>query len=323
MEAPQFIKRIGLTAVAQIILSLRGLVTLPILTKLLGPSVYGIWTQILVTVHLLLPFVQLGIPFALVRFLSSKEKKEIGQGVITSLAIIFLTGTIAALAVYFLSDSIAINLLKEESAATLMRVASLLIILEALNATTLGTFRIFGQIKRYAFITILQTILEVGLISFSVLYGYNLIGVLVSLLVTRGLILLLMLYMIVSYAGLTSPDFSVLRPYLLYGLPLIPAAIFQFVISSGDRYVIGFFMGAASVGIYSAAYNIAHFILMFHNLIFYVLLPAIYSSYDRGLTGEAKNYLSSAWKYVPIILIKYFNIIIKTENIQCSSVPSY
>ena len=50
-----------------------------------------------------------------------------------------------------------------------------------------------------------------------------------------------MLFFIFSYAGFAKPDFLLLKPYLLFGLPLIPITLARFVIDISDRYVIGFF----------------------------------------------------------------------------------
>lgn len=307
MEVDQYqptliIQRIGLTAIARIISSAKGLVILPILTKVLGSGDYGIWTQILITISLVLPFVQFGLPFAIIRFLSSKEKREIGQGILTCLTVVLLASSIIALAVFFLSDFITTNLLKEGSSG-LIKLASLLIILQALSSVSSGAFRLFGQIRRYSLITIFEAVLEVGLIAYFVLNGYDLFGAIISLVITRGIVLILTLYLIISHAGFVFPNFSIIRPYLKYSLPLVPTAIFSFLISSSDRYVINYYFGVTSVGIYSAAYSIPGIILMFHHLILYILSPIIYRQYDKKQTDMARSYLSYGWKYVLMFLV--------------------
>ncbi|MCK5434976.1 MAG: oligosaccharide flippase family protein, partial [Dehalococcoidales bacterium] len=83
-----FTKRVGLVSSSQIIIGLRGLIILPILTKTLGASSYGIWALVMVTIALLQPIIQLGLGNALLRFFSSRGRKEIGQGVITALSVV-------------------------------------------------------------------------------------------------------------------------------------------------------------------------------------------------------------------------------------------
>ena len=243
-----FTKRVGLVASAQIITGLRSLIILPILTKTLGASDYGIWAQVLVTISLLQPIIQLGLGNALVRFFSARGKKEIGQGVITALSVVLITGAAASIALFFSSGLLATNLLHEESAISVIRLASPLLLLGALNTIALGSFRIFGQIKRYTAMVWLSNALEIGLIAYFVLSGHGLAGAVTSLLISRGVTLAVMLYLIISYAGFSRPNFSGLRSYLSYGLPLVPTVLFGLIISSSDRYVIGFLIGAAAVG---------------------------------------------------------------------------
>jgi O-antigen/teichoic acid export membrane protein len=298
-----FGRRIVIIGFAHSIANLQGLILLPIMTKTFGASGYGIWTQIIITILLLQPFIMLGLDSAYLRFLSSKNKKDIGQGVFTVLSIVLITGMISSIILYFSSDILAVTILKEESAGFIFKIASPLLLLGALNLVVLGSFRIFGQIKRYALIIILNTLMEIGLISFFVLSGYGLIGAVISLIITRITTLLIGILFIIFHTGYTRPDYSIIRPYLRYGLPLVPTLIFGFVVSSSDRYVIGYFMGAEKVGIYSAGYNIGNVILMFSFFILYILRPTVYDSFDKKKIDEVRTYLSYSLKYFLLLSI--------------------
>jgi O-antigen/teichoic acid export membrane protein len=293
-----FVRRIGLVGFARTLASLKGLILLPIMTKTIGAYGYGVWAQILVTILLVQPLIMLGLDSAQVRFLSSKDSKKIVQGVITVLSIILITGLIASFILFFSADFLAITLLKEKSAADVIKIASPLLLIGSLNYIIQGSFRVFAQIKRYTIIILLQTFLEIGLIGFFVLSGYGLIGAVIALLISGIITFLFGIYLIISYAGFSIPDFSILRPFLSYGLPLIPTLLFGFIISSSDRYIIGYFMGAEKVGIYSAAYGIGSIILMFSTYITFILRPTIYDSFDKKKIDEVKFYLSCSLKYI-------------------------
>jgi O-antigen/teichoic acid export membrane protein len=255
-EFTTFARRIGLVGVTNTIISLRGIITLPILTKTLGTSEYGILSQILVTIGLLMSVITLGLGASLVRFLPSKNKKEIVQGIFTTLFIVLLSGLFFSVILFFSSIFFAEAFIKETSAIPAMQIASVLIILQALETLSLNAFRIFGQIKRYSIVVVSKTFLEIVLIASFVLNGYGVIGVIYSLIISESIFLLINLILTISYAGFALPNFSLLRPYLAFGLPIIPIGVFELVVSSTDRYIIGFFQSASSVGIYSAAYNI-------------------------------------------------------------------
>ena len=302
-EYSLFARRIGLVGVVQTLYNLRGLIILPILTRVLGASDYGVWALILVTVNLASPLIQLGLQNAMLRFLPSRGKEEIARGFITALPVILGTGTAAALILFFSSDLLAAVFLQEEGAASVVRVASLLLILESLTQLAVHSFRIFGQIKRYAAVRLLETLLQVGLIAFFVLSGYGLLGAVMGMLITKAVTLAIAWALIISYAGFARPDFSLLPGYFKYGLPLVPYALFAYVIASSDRYVIGGFLDAAQIGIYSAAYNMGHIVLTFSSYIRYVLRPTMYKGYDEGKVDAVKNYLSYSWKYLLMLSI--------------------
>jgi O-antigen/teichoic acid export membrane protein len=84
---------------------------------------------------------------------------------------------------------------------------------------------------------------------------------------------------------------------------LIPITLAQFVIQSSDRYVIGFYMGAEKVGIYSAAYGIGVVPLVLSTYLVYVLGPTVYNLYDNGKIDKARMYLSYSWKYLLMLSI--------------------
>ena len=293
-----FIKRIGLVGITKFITSFRGLILLPILTKTLGAGYYGVWSLILITLGLLTPFVTLSLSSSMVRFLPAEKKKEnVAKGIFTVIFTILFISIIFALALFLLSDSFANILLKDASASFFIKIAAILLILEALNQTTLEPFRIFGQIRKYSTLTVLQTLLEIGLVSFLVLFGFGLSGALIALLITRGIILLLSLSSIIFQTGFAFPDFSILSTYLAFALPLVPMGLLDTVVAFSDRYVIGFFKEAASVGIYSAAYNIGLIAGVFIYPIVYILSPTIFKLFDEKKIEKVKTYLSYSLKY--------------------------
>jgi len=64
-EYKLFAQRVGLVGITNAIVSLRGLILIPILTKTLGASGYGMWAQIIVTISLITPIAMLGLPSAM------------------------------------------------------------------------------------------------------------------------------------------------------------------------------------------------------------------------------------------------------------------
>lgn len=293
-----FARRVGLVGITMLITSLKGLVLLPILTKTIGAEGFGAWSLILVTISLITPFVMLGLATSILRFLSAEtEKKKFGQEFYAVVFTILFVGMIFSFMIFVFSDFLSVSLLKNISFSPEFGIASFLIILEALNQVTIQAFRIFGEIKKYSLFTGVQTLIEIGLVSFSVVYGYGLKGAIIALIITRGISLILLLLYVIQHVGLAFPDFSSLHPYLIFGMPLVSSVVFEIIVSSSDRYVIGFFMGAASVGIYSAAYSIGTIAKLSIGPLTYILSPTVFKSFDENKVDDVKKYLSYSLKY--------------------------
>jgi O-antigen/teichoic acid export membrane protein len=298
-----FVQRIGLVGIAQTYTNMKGLFLLPLFTKNLSTSEYGVWTLILITISVLQPFILLSLQDAILRFLSAQKKERIIQGVLTVVIVVICAGTIISTLFFFSSDYIANTILKEPSASYLFKIVTPFIIIDSINTIILSSFRIFGMIKNYAAVLILKTTLEIGLLVFFILSGFGLTGAILSLIITGVVSLIIMLILLFSYAGFTKPDFLLVRPYLLFSIPLIPITLAQFVIEISDRYVIGYFMDTGSVGIYSAAYGIGVIPIVLSTYLVYMLKPTIFTFYDTGMVEKARTYLSYSWKYLIMLSV--------------------
>ena len=80
-EYKLFAQRVGLVGITNAIVSLRGLIIIPILTKRLGADAYGVWSVI---IHLaIIASGASGLTSAMIRFLAAeKDRRKIQEGFI-------------------------------------------------------------------------------------------------------------------------------------------------------------------------------------------------------------------------------------------------
>ena len=88
---------------------------------------------------------------------------------------------------------------------------------------------------------LLQTFAEIGFVAYFVLNGFGLFGAVVSLLISRGIVLLIAACFIFKEIGFSLPRFYGLDNYLRFGLPRVPTAMLGGITSSSDRYLIAYF----------------------------------------------------------------------------------
>jgi O-antigen/teichoic acid export membrane protein len=85
----------------------------------------------------------------------------------------------------------------------------------------------------------------------------------------------------------------------------VPGDISAWIIASSDRYIIAYFLGTTSVGIYSAAYALGTIPLIFAAVLGIVLAPTLSKLYDEGRMSEVKIYLSYSLKYFLALAIPF------------------
>jgi O-antigen/teichoic acid export membrane protein len=273
----------------------------------LGAASYGIWSQIWATVSLLAPFCTLGLSYAILRFLGpEKDKGTIGKGLSSIFAITAAIGLILSSLIFILSGSLAVAVFGGIDAAFYIKISSFLILLAAIDQLLISYFTAFQQMKKYSSFLILQTVGEVILIAYLVLSGFGLSGAIISLLIARLITTTLGFLWVTFDVKFLTPDFSIVKSYLPYTLPLLPTALCYWLINLGDRYVIGYFMGVDAVGIYSASYGLGGLLVLFYAPLSSTLFPAMVRCYESNKIQELKTHLKYSLKFFLMFAIPAF-----------------
>lgn len=300
----KFARDVLIIGIASILTSLSGIILLPLITKTLGAHDYGIWAQFSVTLSLIGAFTGLGLPYAMTRFLPAKtDKEEIQEEFYSVFFLVPLVTLVVSIVLVVFADSIAGALF--EGAIDIVRITAVVILINALISPSLGFLRSFRQMKRYSIFTIASTYGQIGLIAYLVLNGYGVSSMVLAVLAVSVIIFLALFFSIKRQIGIKRPHFSRIREYLSFSLPTIPGGISAWVVGSSDRYVIGYFLGAASVGIYSGGYSLGNTILMAVGVLGFVLPPTLSKLYDEGRMDEVKTHLSYSLKYLLALAIPF------------------
>ena len=300
----KFARDVFIIGIANALAALSGIIFLPLITKTLGAYDYGIWAQVQVTISLVVGFVGLGLPFAITRFLPAKrDRGEIQEGFYSAFCLVFLVtlavSVILIAAAHFIAGAFF------DGATSIVRITGLIILVWSLDNVFLSLFRAFRQMKRYAIFTIANTYAQVGLIAYLVLNGHGIFEVVLAVLAIKAVTFFILFYLIKSQIGFKRPHFSRIKEYLNFGVPTIPGNVAAWVVRSSDRYVISYFLGASSVGIYSAGYGVGHIPFMIIQVLAFVLPPALSKLYDEGRMEEVKTHLRYSLKYLLAVAIPF------------------
>ena len=303
MSYQRFARDVAIIGITQVLTSLGGFILLPLITKTLGAYDYGIWAQISITISLLTPMALLGLSMALVRFLSAeKDPERIREGLYSIIVFVLFTGSGISFLVLLLSDPLAVSVFGDITTSPYIKAGSFLILLSALNQLALFYFRISRQTRTFAIFTIFRVFGQLFLVLALLLSGFGVMGVILAHLTVDAALFVVAMVRIITQVGFALPKFTYLTEYLRYSIPLTTNSLIRWITDSSDRYLIGFFIGVGSVGIYSAAYAIGNLIQLLSPQYSSSSFPPYRNSMMREIQ-RCKVYLSYSMKYFLFIAI--------------------
>ncbi|WP_269851139.1 flippase [Methanosarcina horonobensis] len=257
------------------------------------------------TVSLISSLALMGLSMSFVRFLSSETdtKKNKGSSLLNPF-FVMVSGFLASFVLYMFAEPLATFGFKDPAATYFVKAGSLLILVNVIESISLFYFRVFRQIeKKFSYFTLFETFGKLLFILIFLKMGYGLLGVITATLMVQGLIFSITLITIISQIGFVIPRFTYIREYLQFSLPLTPNALIRWVTESSDRYMVTYFLGLGSVGVYSAACSIGNLIQLFVSPLQLILFPELSKLFDQNRMDEVRIYMSHSLRYFLIIAI--------------------
>ncbi len=297
-----FSRRIGLILVVNLIGSVAAILVLPMLTRSMPASDFGVYTQVTVTAILAPLLLGLGLPWAMVRFLASEDRRErVSEGLSSVLTVVVAVSLAAAAALAALAPQVGTWLFGGRE--DVIRLTAVLVPLECTSAVLYNYLRAFQRIRLFSAFILMQTLLLLGLIAVTVVLGMGLVGAVLALLGARAATVVAMAVAVLREVPLRRPDFSMLRQFLRFGTPMVPSDLSEWAMSSVDRYLIGIIAGITWVGYYGPGYALGSILLLFVVPLRFLLPPALSEMYDRGHVDRARAFLRYSMKYFLVLTI--------------------
>lgn len=294
----QFVGNTIIYTISQVLAKISNLILLPVFARLIGTEGYGIYTQIIVSFTLLVPFISFRLETAAVRFLSGEsDSLRFRQGFYSALVWI-LVGGMAMWALLALAANLSAEILfGDPSYADFMPISGLLFLIIILRNYLNGYLRIIHRMNLLSAILLIQVFSETALIVLAVVLGYGVKGAIFALIIARLISSVLHLIFIIRHTGRPAFGWPILREMLGYSIPLMPNSLAQWFVNYGDRLIITAFLGLASVGIYSAAYSLASLLGMIFSPVGFVMFPLLSRLWDRGEKTEVNRYFTYITRY--------------------------
>ncbi len=240
--------------------SLVPLLMLPILTKYLSISDFGILSLVETTILFVAPFVLLNINGAINVEYFKVEHKILKEYITNALAISFISFLIIFFFFFLFKDYIS-SLLHIDSGLTVIIVVFSLF--RVLSSVLLGLYQSKQESIKFFIFTIAQTFIDFVLsYIFVVLFNLGYIGRLTGTYATFFIFSVIAFYLLYKMDYVSRITFKYSKDILSFGIPLIPHAISGTIMAMSDRYFISYFIGNEQVGLYAIAYQMSALMLL-------------------------------------------------------------
>ncbi|KEZ48776.1 oligosaccharide flippase family protein [Metabacillus indicus] len=229
-----------------------------IYTRLLTPDEYGEYALILASVSMMSSLVFHWLRMGLLRFNPKHEGgtkavflSSIAASFLSLLAFSLLIGTALFFAVH---DFRLLGFIWFLGLAMLAVQSVYDLLLELLRSEL--------NSKMYGIMTAVKVVSSLVMSIFLIWAGFGSTAIIMGMIFGMVLPIVFLLPRYIGDIRLNLADRTLIREIVIYSLPFAATLSMEYIFLSSDRFVIGYFLGAAKTGIYAVSYDLAKQILM-------------------------------------------------------------
>jgi len=263
-EAASILKHGWIYTVANIVNRAAGLLLLPLYTKVLTPSEFGVYALIGVVGDILAVMLMIGMnnAFTVVYFEHSEEKDR--ARVVSTTMLGLGAATLGLLALSWPAGwAISLGLFGDAGYAAVVAVALASIALSTVFELALAYYRVHKRSGMCLLVSIAKAVVLLGLnLTFLLWLGLGVSGIFLANGVAFSVLGLSLMVSILVKTGVSfSP--SILRRVVTLGLPFMPQSLLDIANQFVARYLLNVLMTTAAVGVFSFGMRLATILYMF------------------------------------------------------------
>ncbi|MFX0132862.1 MAG: lipopolysaccharide biosynthesis protein [Candidatus Hodarchaeota archaeon] len=258
------IKHTAIYGLGNIATKLIGVVLLPLYTKHITVSEYGILSILEISITIISAVLIFGQAQSYLRFYNLQKFKHKQKSTLFSITIFLLfIGLIFIIIGQFCASYLASFFFDPPKFTIYFRLCCFIIFLAILNNLFLFVLRAQEKSTFYVVITVLKLAIMLSLNIYFVAFlkvGIN--GILYSYLIGEAIAFIILLPIMIL-AMVPKFETNVLISSLQFGLPLVFTSLAGMVLNLGDRYVLKLLVNYEAVGLYNLGYKVAGILNMF------------------------------------------------------------
>lgn len=227
---------------------------LPIYTRFLTPTDYGVLEIAEATTSMLGLVASIGIVAAMSRFYFEQDRQEDRNAVVSTVVwLVVFSATIMALCLIPLTTVLSSILFESTDYSRLLALAIVGLAIGLVVDTALMYCRVINWSGLYIVTSLATLIMSTALnVYFIVIVQYGPIGMIYATLISRLIILVPLVVWMSLRVGLRYRS-TLATDMIRFSLPLIPADLAHTIVGYSDRFFINHFVSTAAAGMYGIA----------------------------------------------------------------------
>jgi O-antigen/teichoic acid export membrane protein len=288
-----------------------------IIVRFLGASNYGLLTLVVVYAAIINQLIDFRIQEAVVKYLSEFLTKNDRKRAWASLKLFYLidffTGVIAFLLVFLTAGLIAVFIIHDARAVSLVQLFAFMLLVLTLNGTCCGVLTVFEKFTALSIYTIAVAILRFIFVTIILLLGYGIKGVLVGYIVagifSSAFILVFCIKIIkksVWFPGI-SGKLSLLkhrsREIAMFLINTNLNESLTLITKNIDILILGYCRAPSEVGFYRLAKNFVEILSLFSSSVYTAIYPKFSKLWADNKISEFKDLIKRTTIFMGILAL--------------------
>ncbi|WP_297432237.1 oligosaccharide flippase family protein [uncultured Cetobacterium sp.] len=283
-----------------------GIVTTPIVTRLISPSEYGVVSLYNTFANIILIILLLGLDQGFIRFYSVKKEEE-NELLYSCLIFPLLLSIIILTTIYIFRYDISIFIFKKNDNTSIYLFMTYIIIL-LLNRFSYLIIRMKQKGKIYSTLQIIQSLCNfICIVLFYQKYNNNYKTLIISSLISTTITTFITIYF-EKRVWKFPKKIKIEKYILLYSYPFIATMSITWIFQSLDKIVLKIFSTSYQLGLYAGADKIIVIISLIQTSFTTFWAPLVYKKYedqDQDFFIKVNEYVSFIMLFIGIIMINF------------------
>jgi len=251
-------------SIGNLVNSAFGIFLVPLYTRKLRASEYAVLALLTLTFMLLTGILKFGLNQAFFHnYYATQEASQRRRIVGTALLFLLVSTAVFTLLLYEIAPQLSALIFKGDTTKDgLLRIIFLITFFEVLKSLPDSMLRAEFRSVRYSLLNIFSFVLEVGLITYFILFVEASVQSVLTGKLISGVIEAALFYVTVRRDLSLKFSFAELRGLLHFGVPLIFTTVATNLFFMSDRFFLEHFSGEREVGVYALANNIVGAVTM-------------------------------------------------------------